>query len=159
VRGLVIESTREFDLPFTVPNVVQYVTRAPNIDGKGAVAETELVEGGLRLLPTRSVLGEALGAEAYDLLNALDSGHNGLVTVHAASPLAALERLAELAAMTRVVSLPAELYRAKVARTIGRVVHCAFRGRDGRLVRHNRPDCLEVFEDAGIAYRWPGDGA
>ncbi len=89
--------------------------------------------------------------------------------------------------MTRVVSLPAELYRAKVARTIGLIVHCAFRGlaqerkvitvfevtgyhdgqfpghvlwhrgRDGRLVRQNRPECLEAFEDAGIAYQWPGD--
>jgi hypothetical protein len=90
--------------------------------------------------------------------------------------------------MTRVVALPAELYRAKVARTIGLVVHCAFRGqaqerkvvsvfevtgyhhggftghllwrrgRDGRLVREIRPECLEAFEDAGVAYDWPGDG-
>src|SRR5205823_4178443 len=127
----------------SLPNVVQYLTRPPNTDGKGAVVETALVEGGLRLLPSHIVLGEALGPETYDMLSGLDSGHNGLATVHAASPLAALERLAELAAMTKVVALPAELYRAKVARTIGLIVHCAFRG----LAQERK--VITVFEVAG----------
>ena len=187
VRALVVESTRELDLPYSLPNVVQYLTRRPNADGRGEVTETPLVRGGLRLLPTHIVLGEVLGPECYDMLAALDSGHNGLVTVHASSAVAALERLAELASMTTVVSLSADLYRAKVARTIRIVIHCEFRGLDNRrrvasvyevtgyrrgqferhvlwertsddrLVRRNRPECLESIAAAGIPYRWPGD--
>lgn len=95
-RIITIEETAELRLP--QPHVVRLEARTANAEGMGAITVRELVRAALRMRPDRLVVGEVRGAEALDLLQALNTGHEGsLSTVHANSPLDALRRLSTLA--------------------------------------------------------------
>src|SRR5215217_809035 len=112
-------------------HVVRLESRPPNLEGRGEITIRRLVANALRMRPDRIVVGEVRGAEALDMLMALNTGHDGsLTTVHANSPEDALRRVETLALMAGV-GLPHDAVREQVAGAIDLVVHQA-RGRDGR---------------------------
>ena len=127
-RVITIEDAAELRL--RQPHVVRLETRPASIEGRGEATIRDLLRNALRMRPDRLVVGEVRGAEALDLLVALNTGHDGaLSTLHANSPEDALRRLETLALMAGV-GLPHEAVREQVARGIDLVVHMA-RGRDG----------------------------
>jgi len=103
--------------------VLRLEARPPNLEGRGEVTIRQLVRNALRMRPDRIVVGEVRGPEALDLLQALNTGHDGsLSTVHANSPEDALRRLETLALMAGV-GLPHAAVREQVASAIDVVVH------------------------------------
>ncbi len=128
-RIVTIEDSAELQLQ--QPHVVRLETRPPNIEGKGEVAQRDLVRNSLRMRPDRIVVGEVRGAEALDMLQAMNTGHDGsLTTVHANSPRDALSRLEHMVAMTGL-SLPVKALRAQLASAINVVLQTE-RQEDGR---------------------------
>jgi pilus assembly protein CpaF len=106
-------------------HVVRLEARPPNVEGRGEVTIRALVRNALRMRPDRIVVGEVRGAEALDMLMALNTGHEGsLTTVHANSPEDALRRVETLALMAGV-GLPHDAVREQVASAISLVVHQA----------------------------------
>jgi pilus assembly protein CpaF len=104
-------------------HVVRLETRPPNLEGRGEVTIRQLVRNALRMRPDRIVVGEVRGSEALDMLQALNTGHEGsLTTVHANSPPDALRRVETLALMAGV-GLPHSAVREQVAGGIDLVVH------------------------------------
>jgi pilus assembly protein CpaF len=82
------------------PHVVRLETRPPNIEGKGEITQRALVKNALRMRPDRIILGEVRGAEAVDMLQAMNTGHDGsLATIHANTPRDALSRLENMISM------------------------------------------------------------
>ena len=139
-------------------HVVPLESRPANVEGRGEVTIRQLVRNALRMRPDRIVVGEVRGAEALDMLMALNTGHEGsLTTVHANSPEDALRRLETLALMAGL-GLPHAAVREQVASAIDLVVHQS-RGADGR----RRVECVaEVVRAPGGAgtrelYRLRGD--
>ena len=128
-------------------HVVRLEARPPNLEGRGEITIRQLVRNALRMRPDRIVVGEVRGAEALDMLQALNTGHDGsLTTVHANSSADALRRVETLALMAGV-GLPHAAVREQVASALDLVVH-QDRGRDGaRLVR----SLSEVVRVAGGA--------
>ena len=119
-RVVTIEDAAELQLQ--QPHVVRLETRPPNIEGRGEVAQRALVRNALRMRPDRIILGETRGAEALDMLQAMNTGHEGsMTTVHANSPRDALSRLESMIAMAGV-DLPAKAARSQVASAIGVIV-------------------------------------
>jgi pilus assembly protein CpaF len=115
-------------------HVVRLESRPPSLDGRGEVTIRALVRNALRMRPDRIVVGEVRGGEALDLLQALNTGHEGsLSTVHANSPRDALARLETLALMADV-GLPHAVVADHVARAIELVVHQARRSDGSRVV-------------------------
>ena len=97
-RIIVIEDTRELDIK--QPNVVRLETRLPTAEGKGTVTIRDLVINSLRMRPDRIIVGEVRGGEAYDMLQAMNTGHDGsLTTGHANSPEDMLTRLESMVLM------------------------------------------------------------
>jgi pilus assembly protein CpaF len=97
-RIVTIEDAAELQL--RQPHVVRLETRAPNIEGKGEVTQRALVRNALRMRPDRIILGEVRGAEALDMLQAMNTGHEGsLATIHANTPRDALSRLENMVGM------------------------------------------------------------
>ncbi|HEX7127633.1 MAG TPA: ATPase, T2SS/T4P/T4SS family [Thermodesulfobacteriota bacterium] len=130
-RIVTIEDAAELRLP--QPHVVRLESRLPNIEGRGAVPIRELVRNALRMRPDRIVVGEVRGGEALDMLQAMNTGHDGsLTTVHANGPRDALARIETLALMGGV-DLPHRAVREQVASAVHVVVHQA-RLRDGRRI-------------------------
>jgi pilus assembly protein CpaF len=128
-RVVTIEETAELRLG--LPHVVRLETRAANAEGVGAVGVRELVRTALRMRPDRLVVGEVRGGEAFDMLQALNTGHDGSVsTVHANSPGDALARL-ETLVLLGGVALPLAAVRSQLASAIDVIVQVA-RGTDGR---------------------------
>jgi pilus assembly protein CpaF len=106
-------------------HVVRLEARPPNLEGRGEVTIRQLVRNALRMRPDRIVVGEVRGAEALDMLQALNTGHDGsLTTVHANSPEDALRRVETLALMAGV-GLPHAAVREQVASALDLVVHQA----------------------------------
>jgi pilus assembly protein CpaF len=104
-------------------HVLRLEARPPNLEGRGEVTIRQLVRNALRMRPDRIVVGEVRGPEALDMLQALNTGHDGsLTTVHANSPEDALRRVETLALMAGV-GLPHEAVREQVASAIDVVVH------------------------------------
>jgi len=102
--------------------VVRLETRPPNIEGRGEVAQRSLLRNALRMRPDRIILGETRGGEALDMLQAMNTGHEGsMTTVHANSARDALARLESMIAMAGV-DLPAKAARAQVASAIGVII-------------------------------------
>ena len=95
------------DLQMRQPHVVRLETRPPNIEGKGEVGQRALVRNALRMRPDRIILGEVRGAEALDMLQAMNTGHEGsLATIHANTPRDALARLENMVGMAGVNLTP-----------------------------------------------------
>ena len=127
-RVVTIEETAELQLE--QPNVVRLEARPANAEGAGAVSVRELVRASLRMRPDRLVVGEVRGAEAFDMLQALNTGHDGSVTtVHANSPTDALARLETLVLLAGI-ALPLAAVRAQVSSAVDAIVQVA-RGRGG----------------------------
>jgi pilus assembly protein CpaF len=130
-RLITIEDAAELRL--AKPHVVSLEARSANVEGKGEVTVRELVRNALRMRPDRIIVGEVRGGEALDMLQAMNTGHEGsLSTAHANSPRHLLWRLETMALMSDV-ELPVAHVRAQVASAIDLVVHMA-RLRDGRRV-------------------------
>jgi len=104
-RIVTIEDAAE--LQMRQPHVVRLETRPPNIEGKGEVTQRALVRNALRMRPDRIILGEVRGAEALDMLQAMNTGHEGsLATIHANTPRDALARLENMVGMAGVALTP-----------------------------------------------------
>jgi pilus assembly protein CpaF len=114
---------------------VSLETRPPNIEGKGQVVQRDLVKNALRMRPDRIIVGECRGGEAFDMLQAMNTGHDGsLTTVHSNSPRDALSRIENMVLMA--VELPINAIREQIASGINLLVHLS-RLQDGsRRVTH-----------------------
>jgi len=122
-RIVTIEDAAELQLHQT--HVVRLETRPPNVEGKGAVRQRQLVINALRMRPDRIVVGEVRGEEALDMLQAMNTGHDGsLTTVHANTPRDALSRLETMIAMADV-KLPDKALRQQICAAIQVVVQQA----------------------------------
>ena len=120
-RVITVEDAVELRLQ--QPHVVQMETRPPNIEGVGQIAQRELVRNALRMRPDRIILGEVRGAEAFDMLQAMNTGHDGsMSTVHANSPRDALYRIENMVMMADL-NLPLKAIRMHVASALNLVVH------------------------------------
>src|SRR5512138_122197 len=119
-RIVTIEDAAE--LQMKQEHVVRLETRAPNIEGKGAVRQRELVINSLRMRPDRIVVGEVRGEEAFDMLQAMNTGHEGsLTTVHANTSRDALSRVENMVSMANL-NLPDKAVRQQLASAIHAVV-------------------------------------
>jgi pilus assembly protein CpaF len=128
-RILTIEDSAELQL--RQPHVVRLETRPPNIEGKGEVTQRDLVRNSLRMRPDRIIVGEVRQYEAFDMLQAMNTGHDGsLTTVHANTPRDALTRVENMVAMTGLELSP-KTVRAQIASAIHVVLQLE-RLEDGR---------------------------
>lgn len=127
-RIITIEEASELALPQR--RVVRLETRPPNIEGRGAITQRDLVMQALRMFPERLLVGELRGGEAWPLIQAIATGHNGsMATIHASSPRDALARL-ELFVTASDPSIGLVSVREQAVRAIDLIVHMA-RGADG----------------------------
>ncbi len=128
-RIVTVEDSAELQLQ--QPHVVRLETRPPNIEGKGEISQRDLVRNCLRMRPDRIVLGEIRGGEALDMLQAMNTGHDGsLATIHANSSRDALTRLESMVAMTGL-NLPTGPVRAQIGSALDLIVQLE-RMEDGR---------------------------
>ncbi|HEV2802195.1 MAG TPA: CpaF family protein [Pyrinomonadaceae bacterium] len=122
-RIVTIEDSAELQLQ--QPHVVRLETRPPNIEGRGEVTQRDLVKNALRMRPDRIVIGEVRGGEAIDMLQAMNTGHDGsLTTVHANTPRDALARLETMIQMTGM-KLSERAMRQQIASALNLVVQAA----------------------------------
>ena len=122
-RIVTIEDSAELQLQ--QPHVVRLETRPPNIEGKGEVTQRDLVRNSLRMRPDRIVIGEVRGGEAIDMLQAMNTGHDGsLTTIHANTPRDALARLETMIQMTGM-RLSDRAMRQQIASALDLVVQVA----------------------------------
>jgi len=122
-RMVTIEDAAELQLQ--QPHVVRLETRPPNIEGKGEVTQRALVKNALRMRPDRIILGEVRGPEAVDMLQAMNTGHEGsMATIHANSPRDALSRLENMIGMAGL-NLPPKAARQQIASAITAVIQIA----------------------------------
>ena len=130
-RVVTIEETAELQLP--LPHVVRLEARPPNAEGAGGVPVRALVRAALRMRPDRLVVGEVRGAEAFDLLQALNTGHDGsLTTVHANGVDAVVDRLTALVLMAGV-GIPVTAAALQLASAVDLVVHVVRRAGTRRI--------------------------
>ncbi len=128
-RIVTVEDAAE--LQMQQPHVVRLETRPPNIEGNGEVTQRALVRNALRMRPDRIILGEVRGGEALDMLQAMNTGHEGsMATIHANNPRDALTRLENMISMA-AASLPSKAMRQQISSAIGVVIQVA-RLTDGR---------------------------
>ncbi len=119
-RVVTIEDAAELQLQ--QPHVVRLETRPPNVEGKGEVTQRALVRNSLRMRPDRVIIGEVRGAEAMDMLQAMNTGHEGsMATVHANTPRDALSRVENMVNMAEM-NLPAKAIRQQICSAISVVV-------------------------------------
>jgi pilus assembly protein CpaF len=122
-RIVTIEDAAELQLK--QEHVVRLETRPPNIEGKGAVRQRQLVINSLRMRPDRIVVGEVRGEEAFDMLQAMNTGHEGsLTTVHANSPRDAMARVENMVSMANL-NIPERAVRYQIASAVHGVVQIA----------------------------------
>jgi pilus assembly protein CpaF len=133
-RIITIEDAKELQLQ--QPHVLCCEARPPNIEGKGEVKIRDLVKNSLRMRPDRIVVGEVRGAEALDMLQAMNTGHDGsITTVHSNAPRDTLSRIETMALMAGM-DLPVRVIREQMASALDMIVHLS-RLRDGtRRVTH-----------------------
>ena len=128
-RLITIEDACELQLQ--QPHVVRMETRPPNIEGKGEIRQRELVKNALRMRPDRVILGEVRGEEAFDMLQAMNTGHEGsMATIHANTPRDAITRLEQMVAMGGIRVTP-ESIRGQIASAVGLIIQ-VMRLSDGR---------------------------
>src|SRR5205814_832824 len=122
-RIVTIEDSAELQLQ--QPHVVRLETRPPNIEGKGEITQRDLVRNALRMRPDRIVIGEVRGGEAIDMLQAMNTGHDGsLTTIHANTPRDALSRVETMIQMTGM-RLSEKAMRSQIASAIDLVIQVA----------------------------------
>jgi pilus assembly protein CpaF len=122
-RLITIEDAAELQL--AQENLVRLETRPPNVEGQGAIKQRQLLVNCLRMRPDRIIVGEVRGEEAFDMLQAMNTGHEGsMTTIHANTPRDALSRLESMVAMTGM-NLPERTIRHQIASAITVVVQCA----------------------------------
>ena len=127
-RIVTIEDTAELQLQ--QPHVVQLETRSPNIEGNGQVTQGDLVRNALRMRPDRIILGEVRGPEAFDMMQAMNTGHDGsMSTVHANSGRDAMSRIENMMLMANV-NLPMQAIRGQMVSALDLIVQTQ-RMRDG----------------------------
>jgi pilus assembly protein CpaF len=158
-RIITIEDAAELQLQ--QPHVLQLETRPPNIEGRGQIAQRDLVRNSLRMRPDRIIVGEVRGPEAFDMMQAMNTGHNGsMSTIHANAARDALARIENMVLMANV-NLPIRAIRGQITSAVDLIIHTE-RMRDG--VRR----VSEVVEVAGLeedvislgtlfAYRFTGE--
>ena len=119
-RIVTIEDSAELQLK--MDNLVRLETRPPNIEGKGEVTQRDLVKNSLRMRPDRIIIGEVRGQEAFDMLQAMNTGHDGsLTTIHANTPRDALSRVENMVSMSGF-DLPIKTIRSQIAAAINIVL-------------------------------------
>jgi pilus assembly protein CpaF len=122
-RLITIEDAAELQL--AQENVVRLETRPPNVEGQGAIRQRQLLINSLRMRPDRIIVGEVRGEEAFDMLQAMNTGHEGsMTTIHANTPRDALSRLESMVAMSNM-NLPERTVRQQIASAITIVVQCS----------------------------------
>ena len=159
-RIITIEDAAELQLQ--QPHVVRLETRPPNIEGKGEVVQRALVKNSLRMRPDRIILGEVRGSEALDMLQAMNTGHEGsMTTVHANMPRDALTRLENMVGMAGL-NLPSKAMRQQISSAITAVIHVSrlsdgkrkvtsiqeITGMEGDIVTMQE---IFLFEQTGVA--------
>ena len=133
-RIVTIEDSAE--LQMKQRHVVRLETRPPNVEGKGAVKQRQLVINSLRMRPDRIIVGEVRGEEALDMLQAMNTGHDGsLTTVHANSPRDAISRMETMALMANL-NLPERAIRQQISSAITMVVQLSRMSDGTRRVTH-----------------------
>ncbi len=140
-RVVTIEDSAELQL--RQPHVVRLETRPPNIEGKGQIDQRQLVINALRMRPDRIIVGEVRGSEAIDMLQAMNTGHDGsLTTLHANTPRDALARLETMISMANL-NLPERGMRQQIASAIDIIIHVS------RLADGKRK-CIFITELVGM---------
>ena len=145
-RVATIEDVAE--IQFNQPHVLTMETRPPNIEGKGEILARDLVRNALRMRPDRIIVGEVRGGEAFDMLQAMNTGHNGsMTTIHSNSAYDAVHRVESMMQMAET-NLPLSVIRSQIFSAIDVVVHLE-RMRDGvrRVTAINQ---IDSFEDGEI---------
>src|SRR5205085_9144251 len=128
---------------FQRKHVVRLETRPPSIEGKGEVTQRDLLRNCLRMRPDRIIIGEARGAEALDMLQAMNTGHEGsMTTIHANNPRDALRRVENMVSMAGM-NFPVTAIRQQVASALDLVIQV------GRLIGGRRK-VLSIAEITGI---------
>lgn len=167
-RIVTIEDSAELQLP--QEHVVALETRPPNIEGSGAVAIRDLVRNSLRMRPDRIVVGECRGGEALDMLQAMNTGHDGsLTTAHANSPRDALARLETMSLMSGT-ELPLRAIRDQVCSAVDLIVQQSRCSDGSRKITHITEVCgienerietqdIFLFRQQGIASSGKVEGA
>jgi pilus assembly protein CpaF len=146
-RVITIEDAAELRLQ--QPHVLRLESRPPNLEGRGEVTIRQLVRNALRMRPDRIVVGEVRGAEALDMLQALNSGHDGsMTTVHANSAADSLRRIETLALMADV-ALPHVAVRQQAASAIDLVVHLE-RRRSGERAVAEIAEVVRFASEVGV---------
>jgi pilus assembly protein CpaF len=158
-RVITIEDAAELQLQ--QPHVVRLETRPPNIESKGEITQRDLVKNSLRMRPDRIIIGECRSAEALDMLQAMNTGHEGsMTTIHANSPRDALSRLEVMIAMSGY-DIPMRALRTQIANSIQVVVQvrrlsggkrrvvnvCEITGMEGEQIQMHD---LFMFEQTGV---------
>ncbi|AZR81112.1 CpaF family protein [Thiomicrospira sp. S5] len=143
-RTVTIEDSAE--LRMQQSHVVRLETRPPNAEGAGEVTQRELLKNALRMRPDRIVLGEVRGGEVLDMLQAMNTGHDGsLATLHANSPRDSIARL-ELMINLSGVDIPAQSIRKQIASAIDLIIYVN-RGKDGKRRMESVTEVVGVEED------------
>ena len=143
-RVVTIEEVAELQLDRQLPDCVPLQARVSNVEGTGEIRIRDLVKNALRMRPTRIIIGEVRGAEALDMLLAMNTGHEGsLATIHGNTPRDALDRLVTLAMMAEE-RLSSEALTKMVSRTIELVLQLRFDPRSGRR------RLISIFEVTGL---------
>ena len=133
-RIVTIEDSAE--LQIKQEHVARLECRPPNLEGKGAIRQRELVINALRMRPDRIILGEVRGEEALDMLQAMNTGHDGsITTIHANNPRDAIARI-ETMAMMGSITLPVAAIRAQIASAIDLIVQVSRMSDGSRRVTH-----------------------
>jgi pilus assembly protein CpaF len=133
-RIVTIEDSAE--LQIKQRHVARLECRPPNIEGKGAIRQRELVINALRMRPDRIILGEIRGEEALDMLQAMNTGHDGsITTIHANNPRDAIARL-ETMAMMGSVALPEKAIRAQIASAVHLIIQASRMSDGSRRITH-----------------------
>jgi pilus assembly protein CpaF len=132
-RVVIIEETAELHVPDHLLNTVRLETRPVNSQGSGEYTIRDLVKNALRMRPDRIIVGEARGGEAFDLLQAMNTGHQGsLTTIHANSPAMAIDRLQALVLIAGFQELPLQVIQKWIADSIDLIVQIK---RDSKMNR------------------------
>jgi pilus assembly protein CpaF len=154
-RIVTIEDAAELQLG--MDNIVRMETRSPNVEGQGAVRQRQLLINSLRMRPDRIIIGEVRGEEAFDMLQAMNTGHEGsMTTIHANTPRDALTRLESMVAMSNL-NLPEKSVRQQTASAISIVVQVS-RMSDGSRKVVNISEITATNRMPGRAPQGPNPG-